>query len=89
LEEVVFEEIPLWVCGMYAPPIVGEDIEDAEDDDKEGSGPLGLETNGNHDAGNEPNNGDEHTRDAPFTLDDETQEEENQEDTTGKKNTWQ
>jgi hypothetical protein len=36
LEEVVLEEIALGVSGVNGPPVVGEDVEDAEDEDEEG-----------------------------------------------------
>lgn len=87
LEEVVFQEVPGGVCRVDRPPVVHGDIEDTEKDDEEGRGPLGLETNGDHDAGDKTDQGDESTADGPFALDDETNEEENEEDTTGEEET--
>lgn len=60
------------------PPVVGKHIEDTEDDHEECGGPLGLEANSYHHAGSKANNGHENTHDAPFTLDHEAQEEENE-----------
>jgi hypothetical protein len=42
------EEIPLVMVRLYAPPIIREHVEDAQNDNKEGCRPLGLETNGYH-----------------------------------------
>ena len=49
----------------HAPPVVGEDVEDGEDEDEEGRGPLRLEADCDHDARGEPDDGDEDACDAP------------------------
>lgn len=46
----LLEEITLRVRRVNAPPVVYEDVEDGEENDEERSRPLGLETEGNHDA---------------------------------------
>lgn len=79
LEEIILEEVALRVRGVHRPEVVRDDVEDAEDKDEEGGGPLGLEADGNHDARDEADDRDEHAPDAPFSLDDEAQEEEDQE----------
>ena len=64
----------------HAPPVVGEDVEDGEDEDEEGRGPLRLEADGDHCARREADERDEDTDEAPFALEDEADEEEDQED---------
>jgi hypothetical protein len=72
---------------VHAPPVVGEHVEDAEHKDEERGRPLGFEADGNHDACGEADDGDEDAAQVPFTLDDETQEKEDEENTAGKKET--
>jgi len=84
LKEVVFKEVPLWMGGVDAPPVVGEHIEDAQNDNEEDSRPFGFETNSDHAAGGETKERNEHPCNAPCTLDDESEEQEDQEDTAGK-----
>jgi len=43
------------VMGLYAPPIVRENVEDAQNNDEERGGPLGLEANRNHGASDKTN----------------------------------
>jgi len=43
------------VMGLYAPPVVRENIEDAQNNDKERGRPLGLEANRNHGASDKTN----------------------------------
>ena len=73
------------MCGMHGPPVVGKYIEDTQDNDEECSGPLGLEADGNHDASGKTNDRDKDTDDVPFALKNEAKEEENEKNTTGKK----
>ena len=73
------------MCGMHGPPVVGKYIEDTQDNDEECSWPLGLEADGNHDASGETNDRDKDTDDVPFALKNEAKEEENEKNTTGKK----
>jgi hypothetical protein len=72
------EEVSLGVRRVNTPPVVGEHVEDAEDDDKERGGPFGLETDGDHDASSEPKNGDKETCDAPLSLENESEEQEDE-----------
>lgn len=83
LEEVVLEEVALRVGGVDGPPVVGKDIENAQDEDKEASRPLRLEADRNHNASAHADNGDQNTHDRPFTLDDESEEQEDEENTSG------
>ena len=69
---------------MNAPPVVDEDIESTQDQDKEGRRPLRLETNGNHRAGGETNERDEGASNAPFATEGKADEEEDEKDTAGK-----
>ena len=72
---------------MYAPPVVDEDVEDGQCNDQERRGPLSLETDCNHDACRETNEGHQEPNDTPFTPNHETNEKEDKEDTTGQQET--
>lgn len=67
------------------PEVVDEDVEDGEDEDEEDGGPLGLEADGDHHAGDEADDGHEDAREAPLALEDEAEEEEDQEDAAREK----
>jgi hypothetical protein len=67
-----------------APPIIREYIEGAQNDNEEGCWPLGLETNSYHNTRNKAHKRYQQARKAPLTLDHETKEQENKQDTTGK-----
>jgi hypothetical protein len=81
--QVVFEEVSLGVRRVNAPPVVDEHVENAQQGDEETRAPLCLESNGDHDAGTETNDRDEHSGKGPFALEDEADEEEDEEDSTG------
>jgi len=66
---------------MHAPPVVGEYIEDAQNDNEEGSGPLGFKANSNHAAGSETEERNKYPCDAPRSLDYESKKQENEENT--------
>ncbi len=68
-----------------APPVVDEDVEDAERANQERSGPFRLEANCNHDARREPDHRDEKPCNAPLSPEDETDEEEDEQDTPREK----
>ena len=72
----LLEEIALRMCAMYTPPVVGKDVEDTQKDDQEGSRPLGFEADGNHDARGKTEKGDYYATHAPFSLKDESKEQE-------------
>ena len=78
LEEVVFEEIALRVRRVDGPEIVCDDVEYAKNENQEGCRPLGLEADGNHDAGYESDDGYEDASNGPLALDDESEEEEDE-----------
>ena len=63
LEEIIFQEVPLWVRRMYCPEVVHNDIESAEKDDEERSGPFRFEADGNHHTSDETNDRNEYTTD--------------------------
>ena len=75
------------VVRLYAPPVVRENVEDAQNNDKERGGPFGLEANRNHGASDKTNQGNQQTDEIPLTLKDEAKEEEDQENTASKQNT--
>lgn len=68
---------------MDRPPIVDKHVEDAQKSDQEASGPFCLESNSDHDTGSQSDNGDEHSGERPVSLEDESNEEEDEEDSTG------
>lgn len=68
---------------VHAPPVVGEDVEYAENDNKEDGRPFGFETNSDHSACGETEKRDEYSGKVPFTLEDKTEEQEDKEDTSG------
>ena len=70
------------MCRVHSPEVVDDDIEDAENQHEKGCRPLGLEADGNHDAGGKTNNGDEKPCNAPLSTEDETDEQEDEEDTS-------
>lgn len=72
------------MCRADAPPVVDEDVEDAERDDEERSRPFRLESYRYHTARRQSNDGHEEPRDGPCTPDHEPDEQENQQYTTSK-----
>lgn len=62
------------MCGVYTPPVVYSHIEDTECNDEDGSGPLGLEANGNHDARDQTEQREDCAADAPLALNDKAKE---------------
>jgi hypothetical protein len=87
--ENILQEVSLGMLAMDRPEIVDENVEYAQDDDQECCGPFGLETNSDHNASGQTNDGDENARNAPCALEDETKEKENNQYTTSKKETGQ
>lgn len=69
--------------GTYGPEVVGQDVENAEDQNQQGSTELGLEANDNHDARNKAKKRHNHTPEAPLSSEDEADEEEDEEHATG------
>lgn len=82
--QVILEKVPLRVSSVDAPPIVNEDIEDAQKSDKETGTPFGLKAHGDHDTGAQTDDGDDDTGEGPVALEDETNEKEDEEDSAGK-----
>jgi hypothetical protein len=70
-----------------APPVIGEHVEHAQDQDEESGRPLRLESHRNHPARTQPDDRHKHSSDAPLSLDDESQKQEDEQDTTGEKET--
>lgn len=69
---------------MYAPPIVGKHVEDTQHDDQKGGRPLGFKADGNHGACGEAKESEEYTSYAPFSLKNEAQEQEDEQNASGK-----
>lgn len=65
------------------PPIVGKPIKYTQHNDEERSGPFGFEANCNHGARRQTKDGHEEAGNTPFSLNNETQEKEYEEHTTG------
>jgi len=63
---------------MYAPPVICKHVEDTENDNEEDSGPLGFEADGYHTASSKTKKRNEHPGDTPFSLEDESKEQENE-----------
>lgn len=76
------------MCGRNAPPVVGKAVENAEHNNEEGGGPFGFETDCNHDASTQTKDRHEETGYCPFSLDDETEEEEDEKHATGQEEAW-
>ena len=70
---------------MNAPPVVGKHIEHAQDQDEESGRPFGLETDGNHAACTQTDDRHEYPPDAPLSLEDKSQKEEDEQDAASKK----
>ena len=70
---------------MDTPPVVGEHIERAQDENEEGGRPFRLEPDGDHTTCSQSDDRDEHSPDAPLPLDDKSQKEEDEQDAAGKK----
>ena len=76
------QEVALGVTRVDAPPVVGKDVEDAERDNEEDSGPFGFEADGDHDTGGKPENRSKNACDSPFTLNNEPKEQEDEQNAT-------
>ena len=63
---------------MNTPPVIDEDVEDTENEDKECGRPLRLEANCNHGAGGKTDKRHEETSNAPFTPEGKSNEEEDE-----------
>lgn len=64
---------------MCRPPVVHQEVENGEQEDKEGGGPSCLEAYGNHDACAEAEDGNKDAEYRPVALQDEAEEEEDEE----------
>lgn len=82
--QVVLQEVALGVSRVDAPPVVDEDVENTEEGHQETGTPFRLESNGDHDTSAETDNGNEDPGERPVTLEDESDEQEDKEDTTSK-----
>lgn len=67
---------------MQRPPVVDKDIGDAQDSDQQTGTPLGLEPDGDHDAGGESEKRDDGSEQGEFTLEGESDEKEDEEDSS-------
>lgn len=72
---------------MYTPPIVGEDIENTQHDDQEGSRPLGFEADSNHGTRGKTEKRDKNTTYTPFSLKNEPKEQEYEQDASSEEET--
>jgi hypothetical protein len=64
-------------------PVVDEDVEHAQEGNEEASAPFSLESNSNHDTRSQSNDRDDHSCERPFSLEDESDKEEDEEDSAG------
>jgi hypothetical protein len=72
---------------VHRPPIVRKDVEDTQYNDQECGGPLGFETNGNHGTCTHANKGNNDTNNAPLSLQNESKEKEDKQDTSSEQET--
>ena len=79
------QEVTLGVSRVNTPPVVGEHVEHAQDEDEESGRPFGLEADGNHPTCTQTHDRHKHSSDAPLSLNDESQKEEDEQDAAGKK----
>ena len=82
LEEVILRKILVRVVGVQGPPVVDVEVEDAEDQHQHDGRELGLESNNNHDAGNESKQASHDPPEAPVTAENEADKEEDEQNTT-------
>jgi hypothetical protein len=68
----------------YSPEVVDQQVEDTQDNDQHNGAKLRLEANDNHNASHKAQHCDNDPPDAPFSAEDKSNEEEDQENTTGK-----
>lgn len=68
---------------VNGPEVVDEQVEDAEDHDQETGAPTCLEADNDHDAGTQSKHRDDDTCQGPLALDDETDEKEDEQHSTG------
>ena len=85
MEEVILEEITLWVRRVHRPEVVGDDVEDTQNENQEYTGPFSFEADCNHDTGGKSDDGYEDTPNAPLTLDDESKEKEDEKNSPSEK----
>lgn len=67
----------------YRPEVVHQDVEHTQDQNQHDSAPLGLETNNDHDARDEPKQANQYTPKTPLAGKHESDEQENQQDPPG------
>jgi len=82
LEEVVFGKVLLRMVLMERPKVVDQNVKDRQNDDKEDSAVLGLETNDDHDGCDGSNDGYKDSPESKFTRENEADKQENQENTS-------
>lgn len=81
LEEIVLGEVLVWVVLVESPKVVDKQVEDAQNDNQQGSAELGLESNNDHDTGTSSQKRDKHTPDGPLSSEDKPDEQEDEKDT--------
>lgn len=67
----------------YSPEVVDQDVENTQNEDQKSGAELGLETNDNHDTGEETDQGDDNSPERPVTAPDKANEQEDEQNTTG------
>lgn len=68
----------------HSPEVVDEQVEDAQNDNKHYSAPLGLESDNDHDTSHGTKKNDNQSPEAPLACEDEANKEENEQDAAGK-----
>jgi hypothetical protein len=84
LEEVVFRKVLVRVVRVEGPEVVDVEVENAENEHKHDRRELGLETNNDHDAGDESEQAGNDSPETPVTAENEAHKEEDEQDTARK-----
>lgn len=84
MRNYALQEVARGVRVCNRPPVVDDDVKEREDNNERPTGPLGLEPNSNHRTGAEAEHAHYRASDAPCPLEDKAEEEEDEEDATGK-----
>jgi len=69
---------------MNAPPVIGKYVEHAQNEDEESGRPFSLEPDGDHTACAQADDRHKHSPEAPLSLNDESQKEEDEQDAASK-----
>lgn len=84
LEEIVLGEVAVRMVRLQGPEVIDDDVEDAQDDHQDDSAPLSFEPDNNHHASHESQNANQSPADAPLSTENEPNEQEDEQNSSGK-----